>query len=70
MLLVRYAVQAAIDRAASLAVELLGAMALIRSPEVPYLLAATRGLSLHPPARLTASKRLDAYLTGSPLALD
>jgi hypothetical protein len=45
-LLVRYAVHAAIDRAASLAVELLGASAFIRSPEVAYLLAATRVLSV------------------------
>jgi alkylation response protein AidB-like acyl-CoA dehydrogenase len=70
MLLVRYAVQGAIDRAASLAVELLGTTAFIRSPEVSYLLAATRVLSLHPPSRPSAGKRLDAYLAGSPLALD
>jgi alkylation response protein AidB-like acyl-CoA dehydrogenase len=70
MLLVRYAVQGAIDRAASLAFELLGAIAFIGSPEVSYLLAATRVLSLHPPSRLTATKRLDAYLAGSPVVLD
>ena len=70
LLLVRYAVQAAIDRAASLAVELLGGMAFIRSPEVAYLLAAARALSLHPPARLAAGKRLAAYLVGGPLVLD
>jgi alkylation response protein AidB-like acyl-CoA dehydrogenase len=70
MLLVRYAVQAAIDRATSLAVELLGGMAFIGSPEVSYLLAAARPLCLHPPARLTSGKRLDAYLAGSPLVLD
>jgi alkylation response protein AidB-like acyl-CoA dehydrogenase len=70
MLLVRYAVQAAIERATSLAVELLGGMAFIRSQEVSYLLAAARALSLHPPARLTTGKRLDEYLAGSPLVLD
>jgi alkylation response protein AidB-like acyl-CoA dehydrogenase len=70
MLLVRYAVQTAIDGAASLAVELLGAATFIGSPEVAYLLAATRVLSLHPPSRLAASQRLDAYLAGSPLVLD
>jgi hypothetical protein len=70
MLLVRYSIQAAIDRAASLAVELLGPTAFIRSPEVSYLLAATHMLCLHPPSRLGASKRLDAYLAGSPLVLD
>ncbi len=70
MLLVRYSVQTAIDRATSLAVELLGGMAFIRSPEVSYLLSAARALSLHPPARLMTGNRLDAYLAGSPLALD
>jgi len=70
MLLVRYAIQAAIDRAASLAVELLGGMAFIRSAEVSYLLAAARALSLHPPTRLMAGKHLDTYLAGSPLVLD
>jgi alkylation response protein AidB-like acyl-CoA dehydrogenase len=70
MLLVRYTVQSAITRATSLAVELLGGMAFIGSPEVSYLFAASRPLSLHPPARLSAAKGLDAYLAGSPLVLD
>jgi alkylation response protein AidB-like acyl-CoA dehydrogenase len=70
MLLVRYAVQSAIDRAACLAVELLGGNAFIGSSEVSYLYAATRGLSLHPPARPTACKSLNEYLAGSPVALD
>jgi alkylation response protein AidB-like acyl-CoA dehydrogenase len=70
MLLVRYAVQAAIDRAASLAVELLGAAAFIRSPDVAYLQAATSVLSVHPPPRPAAGKRLDGYLLGSPLVQD
>jgi alkylation response protein AidB-like acyl-CoA dehydrogenase len=70
MLLVRYAVQAAIDRAAALAAELLGPAAFIQSPEVSYLYAATHVLSFHPPGRLGACKHLDAYLAGSPLVLD
>ena len=70
MLLVRYAVQAAIDRATSQAFELLGGMAFIQSPEVSYLLAAARPLALHPPTRLMAGKHLNAYLAGSPLVLD
>lgn len=72
LLLVRYSVQAAIDRAACLAVELLGGNAFIASPEVAYLFSATRGLSLHPPARAAAAtaKRLDDYLSGSALVLD
>jgi alkylation response protein AidB-like acyl-CoA dehydrogenase len=70
LLLVRYAVQGAIDRATCLAVELLGGNAFIGSPEVAYLFSAARGLSLHPPARTATGKRLNEYLTGSPLALD
>lgn len=70
MLLVRFAVQEAISRAAALAVELLGASAFLRSPEVGYLLAATRVLSVHPPPRQAASRRLDEHLAGSPLVLD
>ncbi len=70
MLLVRYAVHGAIDRAASLAVELLGGMTFIRSPEVSYLLAAVHVLPLHPPSRLSAANRLNEYLMGSPLVLD
>jgi alkylation response protein AidB-like acyl-CoA dehydrogenase len=70
VLLVRYAVQAAINRAASLAFELLGAAAFIGSPEVSYLLAASHVLSVHPPGRPRAAQRLDAYLGGSTLVLD
>jgi alkylation response protein AidB-like acyl-CoA dehydrogenase len=70
MLLVRYAVQAAIDRASCLAVELLGGNAFIGSPEVSYLFAATRGLSLHPPSRPAALGILDRYLGGGVLILD
>ena len=61
---------AAIDRATCLAVELLGGNAFIGSPEVSYLFAAARGLSLHPPARPVTAKRLAEYLAGSLLILD
>jgi alkylation response protein AidB-like acyl-CoA dehydrogenase len=70
MILVRYAIQGAIDRGASLAVELLGANAFIHSPEVAYWLAATRVLSVHPPGRPKAANRLNEYLGGSLLVLD
>jgi alkylation response protein AidB-like acyl-CoA dehydrogenase len=70
MMLVRYAVQDAIGRATSLAVELLGGMAFIASPEVAYLLAASRPLALHPPARQSTASRLDDFLAGGQLAID
>ena len=70
MLLVRYAVQSAIERATSLALELLGGMAFIESPDVAYLVAASRPLALHPPTRQAAGKRLDEYLAGGELVID
>ncbi|HLJ19426.1 MAG TPA: acyl-CoA dehydrogenase family protein [Stellaceae bacterium] len=70
MVLVRYAVQGAIERATSLALELMGGMAFIESAEVSYLLAASRGLSLHPPSRPTTVERLDAHLAGRTFVID
>jgi hypothetical protein len=55
---------------ASLAVELLAANAFIHSPEVAYLVAATRVLAVHPPGRPRAAKRINDYLSGSVLVLD
>jgi alkylation response protein AidB-like acyl-CoA dehydrogenase len=66
-LFVRYAVQGAIERTTSLAAELLGGIAFIRSADVAYLLAATRALAFHPPSRLSASAALAGYLAGQPL---
>ncbi len=70
MMLVRYAVQGAIERATNLAVEALGGIAFITSPDVGYLLAASRGLSLHPPARGAATERLAAHLAGAQFVVD
>ena len=70
VLLIRYGTQDAVNRAASLAIELLGGTAFIRAFEVSYLQAATRVLSLHPPPRLAASARLDAYLLGDNFVVD
>ena len=70
VLLVRYGVQDAVNRAATLAVELLGGNAFIRSFDVAYLQAATRVLSLHPPGRIAASARLDAFLAGEAFVVD
>ena len=69
MLLVRYAVQGAIDRAAALAVDLLGGIAFITSPEIAYLSAACRALAFHPPSRSSAAPALDAFWKGDPLVI-
>lgn len=70
MLLVRYAVHGQIDRATARAVEVLGAAEFIRNPEVAYLLAASRVLTLHPPSRVRAETRLDDFLAGQPFVVD
>jgi alkylation response protein AidB-like acyl-CoA dehydrogenase len=66
-LFVRFAVQQAIERAAARAAELLGGMAFIASPDVAYMLAASRALAFHPPSRLSVAPALDAYLMGEPM---
>lgn len=68
--LVRYAVQGAIERATSLSVEVSGGLAFLNSPEIAYLLAASRALALHPPARAAAAERLAAHLAGAEFVVD
>ncbi|HVR38680.1 MAG TPA: acyl-CoA dehydrogenase family protein [Thermoanaerobaculia bacterium] len=68
-LFVRFAVQQAIERATSRAVELLGGMAFIRSREIAHLLAASRALGFHPPSRLSVAPALDGYLAGQPMVV-
>ncbi|MDQ3920448.1 MAG: acyl-CoA/acyl-ACP dehydrogenase [Acidobacteriota bacterium] len=68
-LLVRYAVQRAIERSTSLAAELLGGMAYVSSSEVSYLYAAARCLAFHPPSRHSASRGINKYLAGEPFII-
>lgn len=65
-LFVRYSVQRAIERASSLAAEILGGQAYIKSSEVSYLLAASRALAFHPPSRTSVAGALSGYLAGQP----
>jgi alkylation response protein AidB-like acyl-CoA dehydrogenase len=65
--LVRYAVQDAIQRASSQAVELLGGLTFILSPDVAYLLAAGGALAFHPPSRSSSMPQLAAWLTEAPV---
>jgi len=66
-LLARFSVQQIIERVSARAAELLGGMAFIGSPDVAYLLAASRGLAFHPPSRLSVAPALDSYLMGNPM---
>ena len=66
-LLVRFSVQQAIERITARAVELLGGIAFIGSPDVAYLYAASRALAFHPPSRLSVAPAIDAFLMGQPM---
>jgi alkylation response protein AidB-like acyl-CoA dehydrogenase len=66
-LLVRFAVQQAIERVTVRATELLGGMAFIKTPDVAYLYAAARALAFHPPSRLSVASAIDGYLMGKPM---
>jgi alkylation response protein AidB-like acyl-CoA dehydrogenase len=63
----RYAVQDAITNVLDIAVEGLGGMAFVSSPDVAYLAGACRALAFHPPARHRTAGALRDFFTGAPL---
>jgi alkylation response protein AidB-like acyl-CoA dehydrogenase len=65
----RFAAERAIERAVTSATAALGGMSFISSPEIAYLLAATRALAFHPPSRAAAAGPIARYLAGGPLTL-
>lgn len=69
-LFVRYAVQRSIERATTLAVELLGGMAYVSSSEISYLYAAARCLAFHPPSRHSAASAVGKYLAGDAFVVE
>lgn len=69
-LLVRYAVERAIQRATDLALELLGVSMLSGSPELGLVFTASRALSYHPPSRRRAQAGIADFLRGGELVLE
>ncbi|MEU9507487.1 acyl-CoA dehydrogenase family protein [Micromonospora sp. NPDC048170] len=65
VLMARYGAQDAITDAARQAVEMLGGMSFIRSPEVAYLVAACQCAAFHPPSRASVAASLVDYLDGT-----
>ncbi len=63
-LYVRYATERTIERVTAAAAALAGGMAFIESPEIAYLLGATRALAFHPPSREAAATPIVRYLSG------
>ena len=66
---VRSAAMGALERSSMRCAELLGGIAFIKSPDVCYLMAATRGLAFHPPSRAFGSTKLSDYYDGAVLDL-
>jgi len=65
----RFATEQAIERVVLPAATALGGMAFIESPEIAYLLGATRALAFHPPSRAAAAGPIARHLAGAPLVL-
>jgi alkylation response protein AidB-like acyl-CoA dehydrogenase len=65
----RFATERTIERTAMSAAATLGGMSFIESPEIAYLLGATRALAFHPPSRAAAASPIARYLAGGPLTL-
>ncbi|MFI6822763.1 hypothetical protein ACIBJE_17680 [Micromonospora sp. NPDC050187] len=65
VLMARYGAQDAIADAARQAVEMLGGMSFIGSPDVAYLIAACQCVAFHPPSRASIAAAMVDYLDGS-----
>jgi hypothetical protein len=65
----RFATERAIERVAMTAAAALGGMSFIESPEIAYLLGATRAIAFHPPSRAAAAGPIARYLADGPLTL-
>jgi alkylation response protein AidB-like acyl-CoA dehydrogenase len=65
----RFATERAIERVVMSAAAALGGMAFIESPEISYLLGATRALAFHPPSRAAAAGPIARYLADGLLTL-
>ncbi|GAA2670052.1 MULTISPECIES: acyl-CoA dehydrogenase family protein [Actinosynnema] len=66
----RYSLQRTSRRVAGTAVELLGGMAFVSSPDVALLAASVHALAFHPPGRLSTVDAMERYHGGAPLRVD
>jgi alkylation response protein AidB-like acyl-CoA dehydrogenase len=68
-LVTRFAVQDAVLASTAQAVELLGGMAYVGSPDVAYLAAAAHGIAFHPPSRTSMAGGMVDYYAGYPVVV-
>ncbi|MCP3803319.1 acyl-CoA/acyl-ACP dehydrogenase [Allokutzneria sp. A3M-2-11 16] len=66
----RYTTQDLVTRTTSAAVEALGGMSFVESPEVAYLSATVHALAFHPPSRASLATAFDDYFDGAELRLE
>ncbi|RDG38088.1 acyl-CoA dehydrogenase family protein [Streptomyces corynorhini] len=66
----RYSTQRTIRRVVGDAVELLGGMAFVSSPDVARLAASVHALAFHPPGRMSTAEGLARYHEGHPLRIE
>ncbi|MFF5899176.1 acyl-CoA dehydrogenase [Streptomyces argenteolus] len=69
VLVTRFAAQKVLAAVSELAVELLGGIAFIGSPEIATLASAISPLAFHPPSRTSTAEALVDYFAGGPLLL-
>ncbi|MEU8800812.1 acyl-CoA dehydrogenase family protein [Spirillospora sp. NPDC048819] len=69
VLTARYAAQDLLAGVVHAAVETLGGMAFIGSPDVAYLASAVAPLAFHPPSRSSVAEQMAGYFAGGPLHL-
>lgn len=70
VLLVRYAVERALQRSSDAVFEVLGVAALAEGPDAMLLLGSVRALSFHPPSRRRTEDALGRYIDGQQLILE
>jgi alkylation response protein AidB-like acyl-CoA dehydrogenase len=68
-LVTRFAVQDAVCQTVNQAVEMLGGMAYVSSPDVAYLAAASHAIAFHPPSRGSIAAGLVDYYAGNPIVV-
>jgi alkylation response protein AidB-like acyl-CoA dehydrogenase len=68
-LVTRFAVQDAVCQSVNQAVELLGGMAYVSSPDVAYLAAASHAIAFHPPSRGSIAAGLVDYYNGEAIVV-
>jgi alkylation response protein AidB-like acyl-CoA dehydrogenase len=69
-LITRFTVADTVRSTVAKAVELLGGMAFVGSPEVAYLAAASHAIGFHPPSRHSAADALLGWFAGRPVVID